>query len=305
MPFSNITIVSVDGRFGELFGAQCALFHSLQELPGAKAILLSPERPRYLLEGIKHISINPLGYLEYGLFIIYALHRFILTDFALIVQADGWVLNGSQWHEDYYNYDYIGSPTHFARVTIGQNISYLDDYKWINMIADLSCKVDVVLNGGFSLRSRRLLEAPTRLNLPCILPPVTRINGPPYRMFWESASQCEDVQLCVNMRTELEKYGIKFAPLEVAKYFAFEHLDIKFHHGLDLTKCFGHHSQLRQIKSAMPLIVEYQFAEKELPLIIGEDLVGNLLQHLGYVLKFNYFDAMPSITNKSGFQLVK
>jgi len=267
-------------------------------------MLFSPERPVKLLENIRHIPIQPLGYIEYGLFMIYALHRFIPTDFALIVQADGWVLNGSQWQDDFYNYDYIGPPTHFASITCGKNTDYLSNFEWINMLADPSCKVDVVLNGGFSLRSKRLLEAPTRLNLPHILPPVTSINGPPYRMFWDSASQCEDVQLCINMRTELEKYGVKFAPLEVAKDFAFEHLNIRFHHGLDLTKCFGHHSQLRQLKSLTPLVVEYQLTENELSLVIGEDIVGRYLQYLGYTLKFAFTDTPPDVARKVKLQSI-
>lgn len=293
MPFHNITLVSIDGRGGELFEAQCALRVSQRELPGANTLLLSPGRPKKLLDGIVHVEIQPLGYLDYGLFLIYALHRFIKTDFALIVQSDGWVLNGRQWKDEYFNYDYIGAPTHFARVTTGKEVKYQCNFEWIGQLGNPACQVDYVLNGGFSLRSKRFLEAPTTLNIPFQLTPPSHLPGPPYRMYWDNALHCEDVQLCFNMRSELERAGLKFAPLNTARNFAFENIYLSFHDGLDLSQCLGHHSQMRKLKSYDPRVVEYQLTKEELTSILGENLMGQYFQMLGYTLEFAFKDPPP------------
>jgi hypothetical protein len=58
---SHITVVNIDGRHGELTAAQLSLAHSARQLPGAQALLLSPQRPKNLLEGIQHVPIQPLG----------------------------------------------------------------------------------------------------------------------------------------------------------------------------------------------------------------------------------------------------
>ena len=71
MSFRDLIIVNIDGRRGNLLGAQFALAHSAAQLPGARAVLFSPERPARLLAGIAHIPIQSMGYLEYGLFVIF------------------------------------------------------------------------------------------------------------------------------------------------------------------------------------------------------------------------------------------
>src|ERR1700682_4218636 len=63
--FSHITIVNIDGRHGELTAAQLSLAHSARELPGAQALLLSPQRPKNLLQGIQHIPIQSLACRSY------------------------------------------------------------------------------------------------------------------------------------------------------------------------------------------------------------------------------------------------
>jgi hypothetical protein len=281
MPFRHITVVSIDGRPGDLPGAQNAILKSARELPGARALLLSPGRPRTLLDGIDHVPIQPLGYFEYGLFVIYALHRFISTDFALIVQDDGWVVSGQQWRDEFCRYDFIGAPIHFAKVTSPGGSVSLRGFGWVDHLRDPACRVDVVMNGGFSLRSRKLLQAPTALGLPYVVPPVTDLQGPPYRMVWESDSHQEDVHLCIDMRPELERSGLRFAPLEVARWFAVEHLHPTLHDGLDLMGVLGHHSKLRKLASLEPPTVEYQLARSQLSGIFGENLIVEWLRRRG------------------------
>lgn len=284
MPFNDLTIVNIDGRRGELPGSQFALAHSARSLPGARPLLLSPDRPARPLPGITHIPIQTLGYFEYSLFVIFALHRLIETEFVLIVQDDGWVLDGGQWRDEYRDYDYIGAPTQFARVTDASGVRYVHGYDgdWSGLLSDPAKRVELVLNGGFCLRSRRLLQAPSMLGLKYIMPPISELRGPPYEMHWSSNAQFEDVQLCINLREPLERAGIKFAPFHIARQFAFEHLHPVLHDGLDLMEVFGHHSKMRKLTSLDPLTVRYQEGPQFLRNVFGEQLIAQVYQRRGY-----------------------
>lgn len=61
------------------------------------------------------------------------LNKYIETSYVLIIQYDGFILNPDAWTDEFLEYDYIGAPWW-----------YTDD-----------CNVG---NGGFSLRSKKLLE---------------------------------------------------------------------------------------------------------------------------------------------------
>lgn len=111
---------------------------------------------------------------EYSKFIINELPAIITTDHVLIVQSDGYITNPELWDDSWLQYDYIGAPWPFP---------------------------PYVGNGGFSLRSRKLLEA-------C-------------RGFYEEGV-AEDIVICSKRREELIARGIKFAPLEVAARFSRE-----------------------------------------------------------------------------------
>jgi hypothetical protein len=114
---------------------------------------------------------------DYSRFMVKALGDCIETDFALVVQYDGYVLNGRRWRAEFLDYDYIGAP--WSRGGVG--------------------------NGGFSLRSLRLLKALRDRRIAELVP--------------------EDVAICTTYRGLLEsEYGIRFAPVDVAARFSFETL---------------------------------------------------------------------------------
>ncbi len=71
---------------------------------------------------------------DYNRFVVKDLHRYFDTDFVLIIQHDGYVLNPLAWSDEFLQYDYIGAP-------------------WSTDIAgeERLC----VGNGGFSLRSKK------------------------------------------------------------------------------------------------------------------------------------------------------
>ena len=285
--FSNITVVSVDGRGGDHFGAQCAIKHSMNQLPGACGLLLSPHAPQNLLPGILHQPITSLGYFDYSLFVVYLLHHYIQTDYALIVQDDGWVLNGANWDDAYLDTDYIGAPTHFARIVSPAGAQYFRHFRWNQFYKQRSAGValDVAMNGGFSLRSKKMLEAPQALGLEYILPPPT-LSQPLQSMQWESDAHVEDVQLSIHMRDRLCDAGIRYANLELAKQFSIEHLDPIFHAGSDMSKLFGHHSKIRKLISLEPLTIQYLVSENQISSIPFENFFLENFRNLGYQIIF-------------------
>ncbi len=268
--FNDITIVHIDGRYGDLIEAQNAILKSGIELPGAKMLLLSPKKPRTLHQSIAHESIAPLSYFEYSLFVIYDLYQFIPTEFALIVQNDGWVLNGKNWINDFFEYDYIGAPIHFARVKRCEEEKFIKNFNWTQYLNNPNYIIDIVMNGGFSLRSKRLLKTPSDIRLP----------------FEENNSKQEDVQLCLFMKKQLEKNDIKFAPLNLAKKFAFEYLTPLLHHNIDLTRILGHHGQLRCFESLNPLKISYREKEEIVNKVFGEKSIIQLFKEYNYEIKF-------------------
>ena len=284
--FSDITIVNVDGRKGHnLMAAQNAIFHSASQLPGSKALLLSPERPNKLLNGIQHIEIAPLDYFSYNIFMIYNLHQFIETPYALIVQDDGWVFDGALWKDDFFSYDYIGAPVHLAKIERNAQTSYVSRFEWVPLLDDPSAKVTFAQNGGFCLRSRKLLEAPSRHQIPFILPPPKPFQTSDSPLEWQTGSNFEDVQLCIDMRASLEALGLKFAPVDIARAFSIEHY-ANLWRPEDLGQIFGHHSKFRKLKNIKPLSIRYTISAEATKSIHGENYIIDCFKSRAYQVDF-------------------
>lgn len=132
--FENITIVNIDGRTGELHSTCLALQHSHAQMPGANCLLISPERPAGLSPAIEHVRIVPMGWLEYSLFVTFVLHQFIKTDFALIIQNDGWVLNGSAFREEFLEFDYIGAPSGHGQIITEGKKEDVKHFDWASQV---------------------------------------------------------------------------------------------------------------------------------------------------------------------------
>jgi hypothetical protein len=251
-----------------------------RQLPGARNLILSPVRPENLDLNISHIRIPDLDYMMYSIFMIYSLHKYIETDYALIVQPDGWALDGECWSDLFFLYDYVGAPAHFARLDTTTGYHYMRNFRWLPYFLKAPESVYFVQNGGFSLRSRKLLETPSKLGLPFTLPAPTLI--PERRsMFWRTESIYEDVHLCIDMRGMLEFAGCKFAPLSVAKFFSIEnYADIWAQD--ELKKVFGHHWKMRQLTSVDPLVIKYRSPDI-FSSVFGEGLlVQEIFERRGY-----------------------
>ena len=128
---SNITLICVDCvNHGE---AVAAIRKSMAECDFASVKFIT-DKP-FEFEGIEVINIPPIrSKEEYSHFMIKELYKYFDTDYVLVVQADGYVLNGKSWLPEFLNYDYIGAPWLYSD---GKNVG----------------------NGGFSIRSKKLQEA--------------------------------------------------------------------------------------------------------------------------------------------------
>lgn len=168
-----------------------ALEVSLSQLNVASALLLTDSPARPVDPNITVVRIPQItSSRDYSDFILKQLVDYIQTSYCLLVQWDGHVLNASRWLSDFLNYDYIGASWP----------QFVDGYD--------------VGNGGFSLRSRRLMQ-------------LCRASG-------FKPSHPEDVAIARINREWLERQGMRFAPRKVADRFAAERAG-------DITDCFGYH----------------------------------------------------------------
>lgn len=126
----------------------------------------------------------------YSEFILTGLAQHVHTSHCLIVQWDGHVLDAGRWNPAFLDYDYIGAA--WPQFNDGHDVG----------------------NGGFSLRSRRLLEA-------CNLDQFCK-------------SHPEDLAIGRVNRLWLEAQGMQFADRDVADQFSTERTG-------DLCASFGYH----------------------------------------------------------------
>lgn len=185
----NVTLVAVSSI--KIEETIFSLLESMKEIDYYDVLLISHEIPKNLPEKIKFkkcLQIKSIQ--EYNRFMLFDLSKFINSDFALVVQYDGYVLRPYRWDDVFLNYDYIGAPWRRG--------GYFTDTK----------KAVRVGNGGFSLRSKKLLNVFNDLNLSFVDFNIDKFN--------------EDGVICVYFREELEKYGIRFAPVSIASKFSCE-----------------------------------------------------------------------------------
>lgn len=241
--FKDITVVGIHGN-GGIANEIPAVEKTAAGLPGCKTLLITDKLVKTKIT--QKLLAQPMDYQGYSEFVMYCLHFYITTPYVLIVQSDGWILNADNWDDRWFDYDYVGAYTHAAL----ENNQFYMWYGWEGRTQNPL----IVQNGGFSLRSKKFLEAPSRYGI------VRKTQSEP-------TLNNEDVQLCCFMRPYLEKVGIKFAPFDVAKYFSFEHLSPNLHKDMDLKKFFGHHSRFRRLTG-----------DNEMQWLLGKDEIKNIMR---------------------------
>jgi len=159
--------------------ARFAVERTLRELPIRDCLVVSDG---CFVEGARHVAIAPLrGLPGYNALMLDQLAEHLTCDAYLVVQWDGFVIDGRRWQREFLEHDYIGAP-------------------WLH-------RGGAVGAGGFSLRSRRLIEAVRDLR---------RLGAT------RDVDTAEDVQICVRYGAALDAVGMRIAPSDVAARFAFE-----------------------------------------------------------------------------------
>lgn len=263
MNFNFLTIVAI---YGNTDGHEAlpVIRKSMGELPGSRGLLISIKEPTGLPASIKWQKILPMDYRQYSLFVMFCLHNFINSDYCLIVQHDGWIINGKNWPENFFEYDYIGAPCHAAIV----DNQLVTSYSWVG-----NSSAVVIQNGGVSLRSKKYLEAPSHL-------------GVLYYFSEVGVLQNEDVQLTGIFRTVLKDSGIRFAPEEIAKNFSLEYAGPKYHDDVSFENLVGIHGQTRRLVSEDT--IKITIPKNEIVNIHREqELLTYLENGLGYKIQFN------------------
>ena len=246
----TITIVSITGHQPYAQGSVYAIERSYRELQKKfpreklKCLLVSPQAPQHLANYIEHLPCQPFSYLEYNLFVLYLLDDLIDTDFALIVQNDGFVVDGNNWQEEFLDYDYIGAPLlHiFEKMPDGSIKEYINE-ECTPYLKQPQENVFIGQNGGFSLRSKRLLGLPRQLRIKSAFSIPKPLNKhEKLCLQYNSVGHNEDVILTLLQRSTLEEQGVRFAPLKVASYFASETTLIQREQNIPFSEVFGCHT---------------------------------------------------------------
>ncbi|OYX62024.1 MAG: hypothetical protein B7Y89_11235 [Novosphingobium sp. 32-60-15] len=168
-----------------------ALAISMEKADFAKCLLLTDVDIGPAPFGVEVVRIAKMtSSAAYSQFLLAHLADYITTSHCLVVQWDGHVINADGWQPHYLDFDYIGAS--WPQFTDGHNVG----------------------NGGFSLRSQRLLRL-------CQSPRFVPAHP-------------EDLTICRKNRPWLESQGMRFAPDFIADCFSAERAG-------DVHSTFGYH----------------------------------------------------------------
>jgi hypothetical protein len=191
----NITLVALGST--RIHETKKAIEYCLKQANFDNVIFLTDKIDKD--DQIAYIAIDTINSpLEYQSFKVKKMPSVLLpklrTDYILIIDWDGFIVNADAWSDEFLEYDYIGAPFPFGGF----------------------CG-----NGGFSLRSKKFLQAQDLL-----CRDLNIYNLP------------EDITLSFVMRSKFKNLNCTYAPLDIAYKFATES------GGYDNNMSFGFHSFL-------------------------------------------------------------
>jgi hypothetical protein len=176
----DVTLCCIDTRLHAL--ALRSLARSCRGIRFGKVVFLTDEVPPSVVvpDSVEVRRIEKIGSLrDYSAFVVKRLFEHVATSHVLVTQWDGYVVRPQAWQREFIDCDYIGAP--WPKAAEGFRVG----------------------NGGFSLRSRQLLQA---------------LRDDRFVL-----TRHEDQEICGPFRPTLERdYGIRFASEELAEAFSFE-----------------------------------------------------------------------------------
>lgn len=190
----NVTLAAMTSV--NLYETIQALEYSMQDIEFGDVVLITHRRPLFLPKNIHYKHTSKLKNIDdFNYKMVYELTNYIDTDYVLLVHYDGFVVHPESWQDAFLDYDYIGSPWPLPE----------NDYAYRDSKGQI-CRV----GNSVSIRSKRLLEFPGKAHLK-----------------WEKmedGNYNEDTFLCCKYKNVIEEAGMRFAPIEIAKYFGHEHM---------------------------------------------------------------------------------
>lgn len=207
MGINDVTLLAISSI--EIPKTIWALEKSRERLNFGAVKLISDIKPE-LPMGITHEycpRINNI--MDFNHYVFKELYKHVDTSHCLMVQFHAWVINPDLWDDNWLNFSYLGAPW---------------PIKEGSYIANNGERVRVG-NGGFSLRSKRIMEIPSQLG---------------WELRQEQSYFNEDGNLCAYWRKELLEMGIVYGTLEEACRFSFENL-IPENRGM---RTFGFHRNM-------------------------------------------------------------
>lgn len=173
----NVTLLCVETREPEL--AHWAIDRCLSSTHFAKVVLITNlDRVIKKRSEIEYIQAPPIkNTKDYSELLLTELDQYVEGTHVLVIQWDSFIIHPHLWSDEFLQHDYIGPVwPHHLETPVG--------------------------NGGFSLRSKKLLQA---------------IQQPGF-----IKKHPEDYCICAVNRSYLEQQGIEIAPVAIAEQFAVE-----------------------------------------------------------------------------------
>lgn len=189
MQLKNIDLIGIDTNHPQL--AIDSLLISSRDIEFGRIVLFTcADKSEFDQEQVKNIEFIHIDrfkeYIDYSTFCL-RLADYLHNDYVLITHYDSFIINPELWTDEFLKWDYTGAP--WAQVHCKA---------WGNL-------VNPVGNGGFCLRSRKMLEFSAR--------------------FMSTNGNNEDGFL-TNVKLDFAiRSGIRFAPVELAYRFSVHHLE--------------------------------------------------------------------------------
>ena len=206
----DVTLIAVSSV--ELDETLLALSISSHEIEFGEIKFLTSQSIVPANSKIKAELIPRLDIWGYSKFVLQDLNRYVNTSHCLLIQADGFVLNPSRWQNQFLEYDYIGAPWP-EKLTLRPSKKILD------------MKKNQVGNGGFSLRSKKLLEETAKIDFDALTFP----------------SFSEDLVIGYFLLDQMLNVGIRFPAPELAAQFSVESPEAAYGQNPDTS--FGFHGK--------------------------------------------------------------
>jgi hypothetical protein len=209
LDLKNITAVCLQGRgsdWGEYRNmmryVKKSLTYMVKYFNFHEIIFISCEDPQ--VDGVRFIYTEPLSYFDYNKWCLHSLSDYVNTDFGLLFQDDGFPLNPEMWRDEFMEYDYVGAP--------------------IKLPANILYKEELIGGGGFTLRSKKLMEF------------TKTIQYPDQYGFYPN----EDTTIVVTYRDEMLERGLRICPHNIARHFVIQNAIDENH---TLFNTFGYHGR--------------------------------------------------------------